>query len=50
MIKIFKLIYYKMMVQNFYKLGLTNVSIPQAAKCFNDPILYTANAHFITLQ
>ena len=50
MIKIFKSIGHKIMVQNLYKLGLINVSIPQEAKCFNTPILYTTDAHFITLQ
>ena len=50
MIKIFKSIGHKIMVQNLYKLGLINVSIPQQVKRFNTPILYTTNAHFITLQ
>ena len=34
------------MVQNLYKRGLINVSIPQKAKCFNAPNLYTTNPHF----
>ena len=38
------------MVENLYKLGLINVSMPQAAKCFNTPILYTTNTYFITPQ
>ena len=38
------------MVQNLYKHGLINVSIPQEAKCFNTPHLYTADAYFLTPQ
>ena len=34
------------MVQNLYKLGLKNVSIPEEAKCFNTPHLYTTNPDF----
>ena len=49
-IKNIKSIYLEIMVQNLYKLGLTNVSIPQEAKCFNTPILYTTDTHFITPQ
>ena len=43
----FKSIYYKIMHQNLFKLGLINVSIPQEAKCFNTPHLYTTDAHFL---
>ena len=38
------------MVQNLYKLGLMNVSIPQEAKYFNTPILYTTNTNSVTPQ
>ena len=34
------------MVQNLYKVGLINVSIPQEAKCFNTPHFYTTDGHF----
>ena len=33
-------------VQNLYIFCAKNVSIPQEAKRFNTPILYTINAHF----
>ena len=39
---------FKILVQNPYKLRFLKISIPQEAKCFNIPILYTANTHFIT--
>ena len=38
------------MVQNLYKHGLTNVSIPQEVKCFNTAHLYTTNIYFIIRQ
>ena len=34
------------MAQNLYKFWTQNVSIPQGAKCFNTPILYTTDTHF----
>ena len=33
-------------VKNLYKFWAQNVWIPQEAKCFNTPILYTSDAHF----
>ena len=48
--KEFKSIYHKIMVQNLYKLGLINVSIPQEAKCFDSPIFHSNNTDFITPQ
>ena len=39
---------FKILVQNPYKLRFLKISIPQEAKCFNIPILHTANTHFIT--
>ena len=35
------------MVQNLYKLGFTNVSIPEEAKCFDTHNLYTTDTHFL---
>ena len=43
LIKIFKSIYHKIMLQNLYKLGL---SIPQETKCFNAPHLYSTSNTF----
>ena len=36
--------YHKIMAQNLYKLRL------QEEKCFNTPIFYATNIHFITPQ
>ena len=48
--KEFKSIYHKIMVQNLYKLGLINVSIPQETKCFDSPIFRSNDTDFITPQ